>query len=121
MSQVSDGQDAAVVNAKADAADDNNTGSVAIPVQPVGDVKTETFVSGTAQQLSASKDKMLYINITTAAALAVTMGPTSAGTGCAISVSQSSALGVISVRVPKGWYVKITGTVGDIVTTSVTV
>lgn len=121
MSNLTDAQAKAATNAHADAADDNNTGSVAVPSPAASIAQTETFVSGTAKVLDAAKDRYLYINITTAAALAVAMGPTSSANTVPVSISQSSALGVITVRVPRGWYVKLTGTVADQTCTSVAV
>lgn len=77
------------------------------------------FVSGTALQLNTTQDTMLYINVTTVAALAVAMGPTS-GVANTIIASESVALGLATLRVPKGWFVKITGTVADLAITAVT-
>lgn len=72
------------------------------------------FVSGTAQQVDTRKDNYLYINVTNAAAvLAVAIGPTAA-TAITISASQLNALGVITVFVPAGWYVKLTGTMANV-------
>jgi hypothetical protein len=77
------------------------------------------FVSGTALQLNTTQDTMLYIAIQTSAALAVAIGPTS-GVANAILPSKSYALGMFTIRVPKGWYVKITGTIADLTITAVT-
>ena len=82
-----------------------DTSAIAVPSTP-------TFVSTTAQQLSTTTDGMLYIAITTAAALAVAIGPTSGVTTTMIP-SATYGLSVISIRVPKGWFVKVTGTVAD--------
>lgn len=119
MTNIDDAQALAASNAHADAADDTQTGSTAVPSPSASIAQAETFVSGTAKVLDVNHDRTLFINITTAAALAVTMGPTSAATTVPVSISQSSALGVITVRVPRGWYVKITGTVADIACNSV--
>lgn len=83
-----------------------------------GTAKVETVVSGTAKQISTKRDAMVYVNITTSAALKVEMGPTSS-VAVTVSASQSSALGVISFRVPAGWYIKCTGTVTNYTVTSV--
>lgn len=80
---------------------------------------TPTFVSTTAQQLSTTQDTMLYITINTSAALAVAIGPANTTT-TAIAASASYALGVITLRVPKGWWVKLTGTMANLTTTAVT-
>ena len=55
----------------------------------------------------------LFIDVTTAASLTIAIGPTNA----ASTVLQSTvvgALGAILVPVPAGWYVKLTGTMGDL-------
>jgi hypothetical protein len=78
-----------------------------------------SFVSGTSLQLNTTQDTMLYIAITTSAALAVAIGPT-AGVATALIPSASYALSVISIRVPKGWFVKITGTIADATITAIT-
>lgn len=120
MTQIDDGQSASITNAKADAADDNNTGSTGVPVPAAGIFSTPVFVSATPQQLSTTKDVDLYLNITTAAAMTLSIGPTSAGTLVPVSANQSNALGVIHVRVPVGWYVKFTGTVANVVFSAIT-
>lgn len=112
MSQITDGQDAAVVGGKADAAAKGVGGVTAIPVQPTGDSSVMTVVSGTAVQASTTRDAMITCNVTTSAALAIAIGPTSTPV-TPISISQSTALGVISFFLPKGWYVKFTGTVSN--------
>ena len=71
------------------------------------------FTSTVAQQLSASDVVFLFIDVTTAAALTIAIGATSA----ASTVLQNNivgALGAILVPVPAGWYVKLTGTMGDL-------
>lgn len=80
---------------------------------------TPTFVSGTAQQLSTTKDVMLYLDITTAASLTIAIGPTSTPANT-LQSAVIGGIGLESVRVPAGWYVKLTGTMGDIVFTQVT-
>jgi hypothetical protein len=81
-------------------------------------VSSPSFVSGTALQVNASRDTMLYIAIQTAAALAVAIGSTSAVT-TALMPSKTYALGLLSIRVPRGWFVKITGTVADLAITAI--
>lgn len=80
---------------------------------------TETVVSATPFQVSTVRDADLYINVTTAASLTVSMGPEAAGTSVALNTAESDALGLIYLRVPKGWYVKLTGTVADFVVTAI--
>lgn len=96
-------------------------GVTAVPVPPATIASTLVVVSGTPKLVNLTQDTELYVNITTAAALAITMGATSAGTGVPISISQSSALGVITFRVPRGWYVVFTGTVTDYVINALTI
>lgn len=119
MSAITDGQDASVIGGEADLAAVGAGGVTAIPLQPAADAAAFTVVSGTPKQVSTTRNALLYCNITTAAALAISMGPTSAGTTVPVSISQSSALGVVTLRVPRGWYVKFTGTVTNYVLTSV--
>src|SRR5487761_1784757 len=73
----------------------------------------ETVVSGTPFQVSTVRDADLYINITTAASFTASMGPEAAGTSIALNTAESDTLGLIYLRVPKGFYVKLTGTVAD--------
>lgn len=79
----------------------------------------ETVTSGTPFQVSTVRDADLYINITTAASVTISMGPEAAGTSIALNAAEIDALGMVTVHVPKGWYVKITGTVADFVVTAV--
>ena len=113
MSDVTDAQDLATTNAKADALDDNNTGSVAVPIQPAADIAAFTVVSGTAKQVNATRNATLLCNITTSASLTISMGPTSAADTSTVHAAQSSALGMVTLYVPRGWYVKFTGTVSN--------
>lgn len=71
-----------------------------------------TFVSATAKQVNTTQDTMLYINITTSATFALALGPDNT-TANALVASGSAAVGLLTVRVPQGWYVKVTGTVSD--------
>ena len=74
---------------------------------------TPAFTSTVAQQLSASDAVFLFIDVTTAAALTIAIGATSA----ASTVLQNNivgALGAVLVPVPAGWYVKLTGTMADL-------
>lgn len=78
-----------------------------------------SFTTATAKQLSTTQDVMLYIAVQTSAALAVAIGPASTTT-TALMPSKSYALGLIPIRVPKSWWVKITGTIADLTITQVT-
>jgi hypothetical protein len=78
-----------------------------------GAVTTPTFVSTTPQQLSATQNGVLYIDVTTAASLTIAIGPTSSAT-TVLQTSIVSALGLTHVHVPAGWYVKLTGTMADL-------
>lgn len=109
MSNITDAQATATTNAAADKAAIGTGGSITGGSHTASAV---TVVSGTAMQPDTKSDVYMYVNITTAAALKIEMGPTSA-VATQISASQSSALGVITLRVPAGWYVKFTGTVAD--------
>lgn len=82
-------------------------------------VSSPAFTSGTALQVNTTQDTMLYIAIQTAAALAVAIGPANTTT-TSLMPSQTYALGLITIRVPKGWWVKITGTIADLTITAVT-
>lgn len=79
---------------------------------------TETVVSGTGFQVSATRSAYLYVNITTAAALAIALSPDNS-TYYPLNVSESDALGMVTINVPRGWYVKLTGTVADFVATAI--
>lgn len=79
----------------------------------------ETVTSGTPFQVSTVRGSHLYINITTAASFTCSMGPEAAGTSVAVNAAESDALGLVTLKVPAGWYVKLTGTVADFVVTAV--
>lgn len=78
----------------------------------------KTVVSGTAFQISVAQNANLYIDIATSAALAIAIGP-DASTAVAVMASKSAPIGLLNVRVPAGWYVKLTGTVADFTATAV--
>lgn len=86
--------------------------------QPTGVAIVESPTSGTAFQVSASRDSYLYINITTSAALKIEVSADNS-TFVTLNTSQSDALGLVTVFVPKGWYVKLTGTMADLTATAV--
>lgn len=105
-------QNDAITNAKADRA--NQTAGSVAHSSPL--VAAPVFVSGTAKQLSVSRDVILYIDIITAASLKIEMGPDST-TAYTISAAKSDALGLITLRVPVDWYVKLTGTMANLAIT----
>lgn len=82
-------------------------------------VSTPSFVTTTALQVNAAQDTMLYIAIQTSAALAIAIGAANTTT-TALAPSKSYALGVITILVPKGWFVKLTGTIADLTITAIT-
>lgn len=112
-----DEQKQATVNDTAEQALDT-AGSNKVPIGS-DTVSVPVFVSATARTLSLSRVVDLYINITTAAALAIAIGPTSAAANV-LNASESDTLGLIHLHVPVGWYVKITGTVADLAFTAIT-
>lgn len=75
-------------------------------------------VSGTAFQVSTKRRTTLYINVQTAAALTIALGPTAAAANV-ISASEVTGLGVVTLNVPAAWYVKLTGTMADLVVTAI--
>jgi hypothetical protein len=107
---------------------DNGTASHAGVVSNNGGTSTSgtatasapTFVTATARQLSTTQDAILYINIKTAAAMTLQIGPTSATATTIIASGTSPAIGLITLRVPAGWWVKVTGTITDLAFTQVT-
>jgi hypothetical protein len=78
-----------------------------------------SFVSTTAAQVNTTQDCMLYIAVQTSAALAVAIGPANTTT-TAVCPSKSYALSLLTLRIPAGWWVKITGTIADLTITAVT-
>lgn len=82
-------------------------------------VTSPTFVSGTAQQINTTKDAMLYIDVKTAASLTIAIGPTSTPANT-LQSAVVGGLGLESVRVPAGWWVKLTGTMADLTITAIT-
>lgn len=71
------------------------------------------FTTATAQQVNAQSDAILYIACTTSTALTVSMGPTVATSAVTILNNVTVSTCLMSVRVPAGWYVKLTGTMAD--------
>ena len=71
---------------------------------------TPTFVSGTAAQLSdTSRDYMCYFTIGVGGGtVTLAIGPTSTPANTIVSAATGVEGGVISVRLPAGWFLKIT-------------
>jgi hypothetical protein len=113
-------QNQAIYNAKDDAA--GTTTQHATYLTGSGDVSgsaaVQTPTTATAFQISTKRTSILYITVNTAAALAIAIGPTAA---CAIAVAASAsyALGTTTLRIPAGWFVKLTGTMANLTVTSV--
>jgi hypothetical protein len=79
-----------------------------------------TFVSGTAQQLAdTTRDYTCYIAIATGGGtVTVAMGPTATPTITVVSAVTGVNGAVIPVRLPAGWFLKITvatSTIGAVV------
>jgi streptogramin lyase len=79
-----------------------------------------SFVSGTALQINANQDVMLYVTVTTASTIAIAWGPTSSTTLTLVPSVAATVGCFYSARVPAGWYVKITGTIADLTIEAVT-
>ncbi len=85
----------------------------------VANVSTKSISSGVAFQVSTTNDATLYIPITGAGTIKLTMGPTSAGTTYTIYPSSTAVLAtVMDVHVPAGFYVVLTLTTATIGTAS---
>lgn len=82
-------------------------------------VSSPSLSTGTAAQISTTQDVMVYIAINTSASLAVSVGPANTTT-TAIVAAEAVALGVITLRLPKGWWIKVTGTIADLTITAIT-
>lgn len=80
---------------------------------------TPSLVSGTAAQVSTVQDVMLYCNVKTASTFSLAIGPTSAP-ATTVAASGTAGVGLVAVRVPRGWYVKSTFTSADVTWTAVT-
>jgi hypothetical protein len=96
-----------------------NTATWQVISRPTPTSSVLTLTSGTAVQVNANLDSMVYINVNTAAALAIAIGSDNT-TAVPIVASETVALGLCTVRVPAGWYLKVTGTVADLTVTAVT-
>lgn len=112
MSDITDAQTLAIYNGEGQA----------LPAsigQPSGTPQVITAVSGTPFQISTKRGAHLYIDINTSASLTLSMGPEAAGTSVPVGAASADAIGVTTLYVPAGWYVKLTGTVADFVLNAV--
>ncbi len=96
------------------------TGIISTDTSGGATASSPAFVSGTALQLNTTSDTMLYVTTNTANSLAIAMGPTSAVATTLVATLTSPVGAGYSYRVPKGWYVKITGTIADFTIVAVT-
>lgn len=85
---------------------------------PAGASIVQVPTTATAFQISASRAAVLYVNVRTAAALATAIGPDNT-TAITLDASQSDAIGMTTIFVPAGWYVKLTGTIANLAITAV--
>lgn len=79
-----------------------------------------SFTSGTAKQLSTSQDAMLYLTVNTAGTYTIALGPTSTPANTLVNNVALPIGAMHSIRVPQGWYVKITGTIANLTLVQVT-
>jgi hypothetical protein len=88
----------------------------------VAAASTPTFTSGTAKQLSTTGDVMLYVWCKTSISVTLAVGSTSSASTNVVPASPNMAAGGgIGVRVPAGWYVKLTcATMADLQLSQVT-
>lgn len=80
---------------------------------------TPSLTSGTAARINTTQDVMLYCNIKVASTFSLKIGPTSTPATTVVA-SATAGVGLISVRIPKGWYVQSTFTSADVAWTAVT-
>jgi hypothetical protein len=80
---------------------------------------TPSLSTGVAAQINTSQDVLLYADVHTASVFSLAIGPTSTP-ATTIVTSATNAIGLVSVRVPAGWYVKSTFTSADVTWTAVT-
>lgn len=111
MSDIDDAQTLAIYNAKGQAVPAATQLAAGTPL-------TLVPTTATAFQVSTKRGAHLFINVRTAAALAIAIGPDNT-TAIALSASQSDALGITTLWVPAGWYVKLTGTIANLAITAV--
>lgn len=80
--------------------------------------QVEAVTSGTGFQVSTAQNAHLYIDINTSAALAIALSKDGT-TYVPLMASKSAPIGLLSVMVPAGWYVRLTGTPANFVVTAV--
>lgn len=77
---------------------------------------SQTVSSGTAFQPNTTQDSILYMTVKTAASItSVAIGPTSTPANSFWTSAITVGVGIYPFRVPKGWYMKITGTLTNVV------
>lgn len=82
---------------------------------------TETFVSGTAAQLSqTTKNAQLITTVTLAGTLTLAIGPTSAAANVVVNAAAVSTGEILSCFIPAGWWVKYTLVTATIVNKAIT-
>jgi hypothetical protein len=86
--------------------------------QAAGTSIVETPTTAVGFQVHATRSAMLYVNIRTAAALATAISPDNV-TYYPLDASQSDAIGMTTIHVPAGWYVKLTGTMANLAITAI--
>lgn len=111
MSNLTDAQNEAINNALGD--------SNFLKVGASGSIALQAPVTATPFQVSPTRACDVYINVTTAAALAIAIGKTSSANDVTIAASESEALGVTTVHLPAGWYIDLTGTMADVTVNAV--
>lgn len=75
-------------------------------------------VTATAFQVSTKRSATLYVNVRTAASLATAIGPDNT-TAIVLDAAQSDAIGMTTIHLPAGWWVKLTGTMANLSVTAV--
>lgn len=82
---------------------------------------TPTFTSGTAKQLSTTQDVELYVFVKTAVSVTLAIGAASSAADSIVPATTLPVGALPRVRVPKGWYVKLTcATMADLQLSQVT-
>lgn len=77
-----------------------------------------TISTGVAMQPNTGTDMMVYLAVTTSSVVAIQIGATSTP-NVTIFPSATAAIGMISFRVPKGWWLKSTFTAVDVTWTAI--
>jgi hypothetical protein len=95
----------------------NSSGSVNVLVGTQtglgGTTVITTLGTGGTQIFDTTRDYMLYIETTTTGGATILLGPTATATLATVFVGSlltAGTSGVISFRVPAGWYTRFTGT-----------